>query len=178
MRSKKIFFIVKKIKGRATILMLAFSSGYRQVALTYNKHSIVHAQKRELPVCLFSHVRILAVFDEKRTRAKSSDFFIFGQDIFEREINCYLQRANAYGVPLDNRKAYTKSDWLCWVATLTNDEKKREKLLSGIAKFLKDSPDRVPFSDWYDTDSGSHFYFRARSVQGGCFILLLGNPDR
>lgn len=56
--------------------MLAFSSGYRQVALTYNKHRIVHALKRELPVCLFSHVRILAVFDEKRTRAKSSDFFI------------------------------------------------------------------------------------------------------
>ena len=74
MRSKKSFFIVKKIKRRATILMLAFSSGYRQVALTYNKHRIVHALKRELPVCLFSHVRILAVLDEKRTRAKSSDF--------------------------------------------------------------------------------------------------------
>ena len=54
--------------------MLAFSSGYRQVALTTNKHRIVHALKHELPVCLFSHVRILAVLDEKRTRAKSSDF--------------------------------------------------------------------------------------------------------
>ena len=73
-RNKKIFFIVKKIKRRATILMLAFSSGYRQVALTTNKHRIVHALKRELPVCLFSVVEWLGVFDEKRTRAKSSDF--------------------------------------------------------------------------------------------------------
>ena len=54
--------------------MLAISSGYRQVALTTNKHRIVHALKRELPVCLFSVVEWLGVFDEKRTRAKSSDF--------------------------------------------------------------------------------------------------------
>ena len=75
-RSKKNFFIVKKIKRRATILMLAFSSGYRQVALTTTKHRIVHALKYELPLCLFSVVEWLGVFDEKRTRAKSSDFFI------------------------------------------------------------------------------------------------------
>ena len=56
--------------------MLAFSSGYRQVALTTNKHRIVQALKRKLPVCLFSVVECLAVLDEKRTRAKSSDFFI------------------------------------------------------------------------------------------------------
>ena len=54
--------------------MLAFSSDYRQVALTTNKHRIVQALKRELPVCLFSVVEWLGVFDEKRTRAKSSDF--------------------------------------------------------------------------------------------------------
>ena len=73
-RSKKSFFIVKKIKRGATILMLAFSSGYRQVVLTTNKHRIVQALKRELPVCLFSVVEWLGVFDEKRTKAKSSDF--------------------------------------------------------------------------------------------------------
>ena len=71
---EKEFFHSKKIKRRATILMLAFSSGYRQVALTTNKHRIVQALKRKLPVCLFSVVECLAVLDEKRTRAKSSDF--------------------------------------------------------------------------------------------------------
>ena len=44
------------------------------MALTTNKHRIVHALKRKLPVCLFSVVEWLGVFDEKRTRAKSSDF--------------------------------------------------------------------------------------------------------
>ena len=57
------------------------------------------------------------------------------------------------------------------------DREKREKLLASIAKFLKESPDRVPFSDWYQTDAGSYIHFRARSVQGGCFILLLKSDE-
>ena len=52
----KEFLHRKKIKRRATILLHALPSGYRQVALTTNKHRIVHAVKRELPVCLFSVV--------------------------------------------------------------------------------------------------------------------------
>lgn len=46
-------------------------------------------------------------------------------------------------------------------------------ILEGVNKFLTDSPDRVPFSDWYETENGKFIKFRGRSVQGGCFILLL-----
>ena len=42
-----------------------------------------------------------------------------------------------------------------------------------IDDYLKNSPDRIPFGDWYETQDGSHHEFRARSVQGGCFILLI-----
>ena len=102
---------------------------------------------------------------------------LFPQEIFEKEIDCYLKKINKFGAPLDNRETYTKSDGLCWVASLTDDREKRDKLLASIAKFLKESPDRVPFSDWYQTDTGSYIHFRARSVQGGCFILLLKSDD-
>ena len=93
--------------------------------------------------------------------------------MLESEVDCYLERQNAFGTPLDNRETYTKSDWLVWAASLTDDSEKRKKIISALDYFLKNSPDRVPFGDWFDTVSGKYLHFRARSVQGGCFILLL-----
>ena len=56
---------------------------------------------------------------------------------------------------------------------MTNDEKKSTIFIEKLDEFLKTSPDRVPFSDWFETGSGEYHSFRARTVQGGCFILLL-----
>ena len=74
---------------------------------------------------------------------------------------------------MDSRASYTKSDWLVWVAALCEDEKKTEQLIAPIIRFLKETPDRVPFADWYDAETGKNQLFRNRSVQGGIFILLL-----
>ena len=52
-------------------------------------------------------------------------------------------------------------------------EFKYSTTLRPIVRFLEESPDRIPFGDWYYTDSGKYRYFRARTVQGGTFILLL-----
>jgi len=98
---------------------------------------------------------------------------LFNQELFEKEAEYYLSKAERYGVPLDNRKMYTKSDWLLWVARLTGDVQKRKALIGMIDDYLKTSPDRIPFGDWYETQDGSYHEFRARSVQGGCFILLI-----
>lgn len=98
---------------------------------------------------------------------------LFNGDLFEREVDYYLSKAERYGVPLDNRKMYSKSDWLMWVACLTRDMQKRQALIALLDEYLRSTPDRVPFSDWYETQSGTHHEFMARSVQGGCFILLI-----
>lgn len=128
----------------------------------------------------FSHMPITWDADDTTYSLKYNFAFdkvlhlgLFPQELLEREVDCYLQKADKFGTPLDSREKYTKSDWLTWVAALTDDAGKREKILSGIDVFLKESPDRVPFSDWYYTDNGRHEQFRARTVQGGCFILLL-----
>lgn len=68
---------------------------------------------------------------------------------------------------------YTKSDWLCWTAALADDPEVRTALLAPLAKMLRESASRVPFSDWYDTKTGCYRAFIARSVQGGVFALLL-----
>lgn len=98
---------------------------------------------------------------------------LFGQDLREKEVDCYLQRANRYGVPLDSRETYSKSDWLMWAASLTDEKEKQQKLIAMLDRYMKESRDRIPFGDWYKTDSGDYLNFVARSVQGGCFILLL-----
>jgi hypothetical protein len=42
-----------------------------------------------------------------------------------------------------------------------------------MAKFLAETPTKVPFSDWFDTKSGRYIAFIARSVQGGLFMPML-----
>ena len=80
---------------------------------------------------------------------------------------------NTYGLPLDSRADYTKSDWICWTARMADDAAVRTALIAPIAKELRETTSRVPFSDWYDTKTGRYVAFIARSVQGGIFALML-----
>ena len=48
-----------------------------------------------------------------------------------------------------------------------------EALVTPVYRFLHQTPDRVPFTDWYYTSTGQHRGFQARSVVGGVFIPLL-----
>lgn len=95
------------------------------------------------------------------------------QDFYKAEISSYLSRINTYGLPLDSRADYTKSDWICWIARMSNDASIRTALISPIAKVLQETTSRVPFSDWYDSKTGRYEAFIARSVQGGIFALML-----
>ena len=76
-------------------------------------------------------------------------------------------------MPLDNRQPYTKSDWLVWTATLTNDRDAFEDYVAPLWRFYNESPSRVPMTDWYFTVLGTIRGFQNRTVQGGLFIKLL-----
>ena len=91
---------------------------------------------------------------------------------YEKETKSYLPRINTYGLPLDSRSDYTKSDWICWTAAMADPET-RAALLAPIARMLRETTSRVPFSDWYYTSTGRYAHFIARSVQGGVFAPLL-----
>ena len=95
---------------------------------------------------------------------------------YAAEIESYLPRVNAYGLPLDSRSDYTKSDWICWVAAMADDMGHRRALLKPVTKYLRETETRVPFSDWYDTKTGRYVHFIARSVQGGVFAPMLRLP--
>lgn len=98
---------------------------------------------------------------------------LFSKELFESETAYYVEKTNEFGTPLDSRCAYTKSDWILWCTALTEDNEKQKALIAPVAKYLKETESRVPFSDWYDTESSLYCFFIARSVQGGIFMPIL-----
>ncbi|MBI9071124.1 MAG: DUF4965 domain-containing protein [Melioribacteraceae bacterium] len=100
-------------------------------------------------------------------------FNIFDKNVIEKEIAYYLTKQNKYGLPLDNRRTYTKSDWIIWTASLAEDNETFNKFIAPLHKFVNETPKRVPMTDWYETTDASQVGFQARSVVGGYFIKML-----
>jgi len=98
---------------------------------------------------------------------------IFDKDIFETEVSGYLTRINRYGLPLDCRKDYTKSDWQMWSTVLTENKEYEQAIIDAMWTCMDEIRERVPFSDWYNTSTPHMVGFQNRTVQGGLFINLL-----
>jgi Domain of unknown function (DUF1793) len=50
-------------------------------------------------------------------------------------------------------------------------------LVAPVIRFLHETPDHQPMTDWYQTDSGKKVGFTARSVVGGVFMRMLYEDD-
>jgi len=90
-----------------------------------------------------------------------------------QEAAWYLSKAGTYGVLLDPRNDYTKTDWELWTAAwLTDHADARSMLVNGVYGFANSTPSRVPFTDWYVVASGAQRGFADRPVIGGAFALV------
>ncbi len=101
---------------------------------------------------------------------------LFPPEIARKEIAFYKTKQNAYGLPLDNREAYTKLDWIVWTATLADNAADFAALADPRVQVRQRDAHRVPLTDWYGTIDGKQRGFQARSVVGGVFIKLLEDP--
>ncbi|PBP22484.1 glutaminase GtaA [Diplocarpon rosae] len=94
------------------------------------------------------------------------------QSVYDMQSAFYPTVEEKYGVPLDTRHNYTKSDWEMWAAALASDETKK-MLISDLAKWINETPTNKAMTDWYDAQNGGFGGgFTARPVVGGHFALL------
>ena len=104
-------------------------------------------------------------------------FNLFPAEVLRKEMAFYRRTQNRYGLPLDNRKLYTKLDWTIWTASLTGSPEDFAAVLGPVYDFLSETPDRIPMTDWYTTDTAKKVGFQARPVVGGVFIRMLYDRD-
>ena len=101
---------------------------------------------------------------------------LFPPAVARKEISFYKTKLNRYGLPLDNREAYTKLDWIVWTATLADTDEDFKTFVAPVYRFVNESPSRVPLTDWFGTTDGKQVGFQARSVVGGVYVKLLADP--
>lgn len=97
----------------------------------------------------------------------------FPAEVAQKEMAHYRRNVKKFGLPLDSRQAQTKSDWLIWVGTLTNNREDFVALVHPMYDFYNQVPQRRAMMDWYNTETGKMIGFTARSVVGGFFLPFL-----
>ncbi|KAL8280409.1 hypothetical protein RQP46_007057 [Phenoliferia psychrophenolica] len=97
----------------------------------------------------------------------------FPNATFQMQTEWYATQGLEYGVPLDSRHSYTKSDWQLWTASTCTDTATRDLFVDGVHRYISAGTSALPFGDWYDAKSGASQSFRARPVVGGHMILLV-----
>ena len=170
---------VKAIMGLASYSSLCDMRGLKTEAMEYRKTALDLAQKWVQSAADGDHFRL--AFDKPGSWSQKYNmvwddilgFNIFPPKVKQTEIEFYLKNQNHYGLPLDSRDSYTKLDWILWSATMANTDQQFQELIKPVYNFLNETPDRVPMTDWYWTNSGEMRGFIARSVVGGVYIKLL-----
>lgn len=110
--------------------------------------------------------------------AKLLGLDIIPQSLYDMQSAFYPTVSQLWGVPLDNRHYWTKSDWELWTAAYCQPST-RALLVNSVAYWLNTTSANLPFSDLYQTvhtgetpSSPDTIEFLARPTQGGLFSLL------
>ncbi|MFV0390915.1 MAG: glutaminase domain-containing protein [Paludibacteraceae bacterium] len=170
---------VKAIMGIAGYSYIAKIAGKNDIAEKYIKQAKFMADTWKLMAKDGNHYKL--AFDKSSTWSQKYNMVwdklfnlnIFDPEIMKTEIPFYLNKQNKYGLPLDSRKDYTKSDWIMWTACMAPDDATFKELVAPIYRYANETTSRVPLSDWHETKTGQMVGFKARSVIGAYYMKML-----
>jgi len=177
---------IKAIEALAAYSQMAEALGKTEVASEYSRLAQEMAAKWQTMAIDGDHYKL--AFDNSGTWSQKYnlvwdqilDLHLFPAAVRQTEIAFYLKHLNRFGLPLDNRRDYTKLDWEVWTATLADPAQPGspdpfKALVDPIADWVNQGPTRVPLTDWYDAVTGVQSGFQARSVVGGVYIKALAD---
>ncbi len=172
---------LKAICGVAGYALMAELKGDKETADKYMAKAREMASKWEEMALEGDHYRL--AFDRNDTWSQKYNMVwdklwntgLFSDEVYEREISYYLAKQNKYGLPLDCRMDYTKSDWIMWTAAMSPNQDTFRKLMLPVYTYINETQSRVPISDWSDTKTGKMVGFKARSVIGGYWMRVLAD---
>jgi hypothetical protein len=172
---------VKAIEGLGAYAMLCDLTGRTEEAARYRKTAEGYARQWARMADDGDHYRL--AFDKPGTWSLKYNLVwdhllrlhLFPPEVTNKEIAYYRGCQQRFGVPLDNRKDYTKLDWLLWTATMAESPAEFHNWMSPVYDWLSQTPNRVPLTDWYWTTDGKQAGFQARAVVGGVFIKMMAD---
>ncbi|KAL4810523.1 hypothetical protein BDV18DRAFT_131191 [Aspergillus unguis] len=94
--------------------------------------------------------------------------------VYTKQSNWYHAVRQKYGLPLDSRHLYTKTDWEFFAVAVAS-KPVRSEILESVAKWINETSTDLPFTDLHDTENDGGFpspNFYARPVIGGHFAFL------
>jgi len=94
--------------------------------------------------------------------------------VYQLQSDWYYAVRQKYGLPLDSRHLYTKTDWE-FFAMAVAAPKVRAEILQSVAKWINETVTDRPFTDLHQTEGRGEFpgpNFFARPVVGGHFAFL------
>ncbi|GAA5906567.1 hypothetical protein JCM5296_000291 [Sporobolomyces johnsonii] len=183
---------VKAIVGIGAMAELAKQTGrwtdwvhYRAVAKAYVKEW----SKLALTGLDSPHPHVKLTYQDKDSWGLLYNLFgdrILALDLFPRELYewqsaWYSLKQEKYGVPLDSRHPWTKTDWEVFAAASATDKQTRDMFIDLLVKYLKEGKVDAAFPDLYETPTANWpgqdgldwpIYFIARPVVGAHFALL------
>ena len=175
---KNVNLAIKSIIGIACFASIAEECG---ISADFDYAACAHEYAEELTRLALRNDGALAFsLDKKDTWSQKYNlvwdrifgFGLFDEKIYAAESAVYVAKLNKYGLPLDYRADFCKTDWMMY-SSIFGGEKSVGLFAEALCAYLEDTPDRNPFSDYIDSVKCRDKGMNHRSVQGGLWLPAL-----